>query len=43
MIDFILFCFVVGVFAAGFWCGKTFGSLKSMTKAAKDKLNAWLA
>lgn len=36
MIDFILFSFVIGVFLGGFWCGKKFGSLKSMMKAAVD-------
>jgi hypothetical protein len=42
MIDFILFCFVIGVFACGFWCGKKFGSLKSMMKAAHSTVSDWL-
>lgn len=36
MIDFILFSFVVGVYAIGFWSGRKSGSLKSMMKAAKS-------
>lgn len=43
MIDFILFCFVAGVFYGGFVCGKKFGSLKSMMKAAKSSIDEWIA
>ena len=43
MIDFILLCFVAGVFFGGFWCGKKFGSVKSMIKAAKSSVDEWLA
>lgn len=39
MIDLILFLFVVGVFAAGFWIGKTFGSIKEAATRGK----AWVA
>lgn len=39
MIDLILFVFVLTVFYAGFWCGKTYGSIKAMVKAA----HAWMS
>jgi len=38
MIDFILFCFVLGVFAGGFWCGAKFGTYYEMVARAK----AWV-
>ncbi|WP_431509780.1 hypothetical protein [Variovorax sp. DAIF25] len=34
MVDAILFIFTVGVFAAGFWLGKTFGTIKAAVSAA---------
>ncbi len=43
MVDFILFCFVVGVFAGGFWCGKTFSSFGSMIDSAVTKVKGWIA
>lgn len=35
MIDLILFSFVVGVFAGGFWCGKKYGSAQAMFDSLK--------
>ena len=37
MIDFILFTFCLGLFFAGFWCGKKFGTLTAM----KDAIINW--
>jgi hypothetical protein len=34
MVDAILFIFTVGVFAAGFWLGKTFGTVKAAARGA---------
>lgn len=42
MVDFILFVFVAGTFAAGFWCGKKFGSVKAMTERATATVKGWL-
>jgi len=39
MVDFILFVFMLGVFAGGFWCGKKFGSLVAM----KDAFIKWIS
>lgn len=39
MIDFILFSFVVGVFFTGFWCGKTYGGVKSMFSALSEAVS----
>lgn len=38
MVDLILFSFVVGVFAGGFWCGKTYGSAKAMYADIKARV-----
>ena len=43
MINVILFAFTVGVFAGGFWCGKTYGSFKAMCKRAADALKSSLS
>jgi hypothetical protein len=37
MIDLILFSFVVGIYAGGFWCGKKFGTAQAMWSAVKAK------
>lgn len=37
MVDLILFAFVCGVFAGGFWCGKRYGSFSAMVEALKQK------
>jgi hypothetical protein len=42
MIDFILFSFVVGVFAGGFWCGNKYGNVKSMFSALSASISGWL-
>lgn len=39
MIDLILFCFVLGVFYGGFWCGKKYGTLKAMFKALAEMVH----
>ncbi len=43
MIDLIFFCFFIGTFACGFVAGKKYGSVKSMLKAAKTKIDGWFA
>lgn len=40
MIDFILFVFVLCVFAGGFWCGRTYGSVKSMVRRGADAVKS---
>lgn len=41
MIDFILFVFVLTVYAGGFWCGKTYGSFKAMGGRAAASVMGW--
>ena len=36
MIDFILITFCASMFAGGFWCGKTYGSVKAMRAEKKS-------
>ncbi len=43
MVDFILIVFVVGVFAGGFWCGKTFSSVGEMIDKTTAKVKGWFA
>lgn len=38
MIDLILFLFTLGMFVAGFYCGKTFGTAAAMYAAARAKV-----
>lgn len=38
MIDLIFFTFFLGLFAAGFWCGKTYGTVAVMFQSAKKAL-----
>ena len=40
MIDFILITFCASMFAGGFWCGKTYGSVKAMKDAVMKRFNA---
>jgi hypothetical protein len=42
MVDFILFTFWVATFAAGFWCGAKFGTVKAMASRATETVKAWL-
>lgn len=43
MVDFILFCFFIGVFCAGFWCGATFSTAAAMWTHAKATVRDWFA
>ena len=43
MIDFILFCFVIGVFYVGFRCGAKFNNVKAMLKAAHASVSEWFS
>lgn len=38
VIDITLVAVYVGIFAAGFWSGKKFGSIKAMFGAAKEEV-----
>lgn len=40
MIDLILLTFCAGLFAGGFWCGKTFSSFVAMKNAALKWFNS---
>lgn len=41
MIDFILFIFVLAVFYAGLWTGKTYGTFKAALAAAYRAVSSW--
>lgn len=41
MLNLILLTFVVLVFAAGFWCGKTYGNVPAMFDAVRVKVKSW--
>lgn len=42
MLDLILIVFTLVCFAAGFWCGKTFGSVGEMVSRMKARIVGWL-
>lgn len=42
MVDFILLSFSLGMFAAGWWCGKTFNTVGQAVDAATAKVKGWL-
>lgn len=41
MLDLIFFTFFLGLFTAGFWCGKTYGTGKAMYQAAVKRVSGW--
>lgn len=41
MIDLIFFTFFFGLFIAGFWCGKTYGTATAMFQSAKKVIAGW--
>lgn len=43
MVDFILFLFSCGMFAAGWWCGRTFKTFGEAVDAATTKVKGWFA
>jgi hypothetical protein len=43
MFDLILIVFTLVCFAAGFWCGKTYGSVGAMFKQVKAKIVGWMS
>lgn len=41
MLDLILLTFSAGLFAGGFWCGSTYGTVKTMGRTVSDLVYGW--